>query len=149
MKVTACLMNLEESTRLVSIMFTCVQNSTKILGNLLFENISKSLLSLDILMLFLPLSVMKRNVTNFFKNLILCIYLCFYLRKDDSNFLLFYVLVKKSNEKFFLQFIGSLHLPYSIHVGVYLDQKKEKLILLALLFTKLLKYPLQKSSPMN
>ena len=66
--------------------------------------------------------------------------------KEIKNLLSFVdVLVKKFNKKFLPQFIENPHSRDSIHARIYLDQRKGRRILLALLFTEFLKFALRKS----
>ena len=53
---------------------------------------------------------------------------------------------KSLTKSFLLQFIESPHLRDSIYAEILLDKKRGKLVLLALFFTELLKFALQKSS---
>ena len=55
-----------------------------------------------------------------------------------GHFLMFWL--KNLRKSFLPQFIENPHLQDSTHAGIHLDQRKGKQILLALLFTKLLKF---------
>ena len=101
-------------------------------------------------------SVIKRNTTSFLKNFILYTRLIFTHEKQNYNSQTFlYVLVRKSNKTFLTlieqfykieeKFIENLRLLDSIHAGIHLNQRREKLILLVLLITELLKFALLKS----
>ena len=94
-------------------------------------------------MALLAFSVMKRNAINFFRNSILYIHLWFYSQTGHCCFLLCWL--KSLTKILLLQFIKNPHSRDSIRAGIHLDQRKRKLILLALLFIELFKFALLKS----
>ena len=124
-----------------------VTNITNLVGfcdHLLFKNFSKHFFILDTLMTLLPFSVMKRNATSFFKNSIFYTHLWFLLtRKKLSINCYFLMFWSKNLTKFYL-----LQLRKPTFTGQYRhwDQRRERLILLALAFTEFLTYALVKIS---
>ena len=99
-------------------------------------------------MTLLSFSVLKRNATNFFKNLILYTHLWFLLTKKKIIIHCCFLICWSKNlaKSLLLQFIENPYLRDNIHAGIYSEQKRRKLILLALLFTGFLKFALLKNS---
>ena len=101
-------------------------------------------------MILLSFSVMKWDAINFIKNLIFYIHLWFLLTKNTltihCHFLMY--CLKILTKSFLLQFIENPHLQDSIFTGIHFNQRG-KLILLAVLFTELLKFALLKSSQVS